>query len=68
MNEGAVVGREDCLYLSVFTPHLERAAGRPVLVFIHGGAFVFGGTTHMTGEYLMEQDMVFVTVQVAPHL
>ena len=66
MNEGAVVGSEDCLYLSVFTPDLERGAGRPVLVFLHGGAFIFGGTTHMTGEYLLEHDMVFVTVQVSP--
>lgn len=32
---------EDCHFLNVFTPSGD-AAGRPVLVFIHGGAFVTG--------------------------
>jgi para-nitrobenzyl esterase len=32
---------EDCLYLNVWTPALD-ARRRPVLVFIHGGAFLVG--------------------------
>ena len=32
---------EDCLYLNVWTPALD-ARRRPVLVFIHGGAFLMG--------------------------
>ncbi len=32
---------EDCLFLNVWTPAAD-AGRRPVLVFIHGGAFVFG--------------------------
>lgn len=32
---------EDCLFLNVFTPAADARA-RPVLVFIHGGAFVTG--------------------------
>ncbi len=32
---------EDCLYLNVWTPGLDRAR-RPVMVWIHGGAFVLG--------------------------
>lgn len=33
-------GREDCLVLNVFTPGVDAA--RPVMVWIHGGAFVAG--------------------------
>ena len=32
---------EDCLYLNVWTPACDDAK-RPVMVWIHGGAFVFG--------------------------
>ncbi|MDW5593764.1 carboxylesterase family protein [Conexibacter stalactiti] len=34
---------EDCLSLNVWTPDLG-GAGLPVLVWIHGGAFLFGGS------------------------
>ena len=33
---------EDCLHLDIWTRHAE-GAGAPVLVFIHGGAFMTGG-------------------------
>ena len=35
---------EDCLSLNVFTPACDDA-GRPVVVWIHGGAFVTGSST-----------------------
>src|SRR5688500_2645923 len=35
---------EDCLYVNVFTPGLDGRR-RPVLVFIHGGAFVAGSSS-----------------------
>ena len=36
-----VVGSEDCLYLDVFAPAPAREL-RPVMVFLHGGAYVAG--------------------------
>lgn len=33
---------EDCLALNVFTPEVDGDAARPVMVWIHGGAFVAG--------------------------
>jgi para-nitrobenzyl esterase len=35
---------EDCLYLDVYVPAI-RAAGAPLIVYIHGGGFVNGGAT-----------------------
>ncbi len=32
---------EDCLFLNIWTPGLDRAR-RPVMVWIHGGAFIIG--------------------------
>ena len=37
---------EDCLYLNVWTPGADRRR-RPVLVWIHGGAFVLGAGSQM---------------------
>ena len=33
---------EDCLYLNVWTPQAGAGGKRPVMVWIHGGALVFG--------------------------
>src|SRR6202011_5274329 len=33
---------EDCLTLNVWTPGLGDGAGRPVMVWLHGGAFGYG--------------------------
>jgi len=35
-------GSEDCLYLNVWTPALRDGGKRPVLVYIHGGAYSSG--------------------------
>ncbi len=41
-NTGALVGSEDCLSLSVWRPAADPVTPRPVMVWIHGGAFVTG--------------------------
>ena len=54
---------EDCHFLNVFTPGAE-AAQRPVLVFIHGGAYLTG-TAAMPwyhGASLASSDVVVVTI------
>ena len=63
---GAAVGgmSEDCLSLNVWTPALDGRA-RPVLVFVHGGAFVMGsGSTPLyNGASLSRRgDVVVVTL------
>ena len=53
---------EDCLYLNVFAPRAQAAAPRPVLVWIHGGGFVFGTGKDYDGTVLAERgDCVVVT-------
>jgi len=56
-----IVGSENCLFLNVYTK--DVTAKKPVLVYIHGGAFVAGDPQRMTGEYLLEEDIVLVTIQ-----
>lgn len=46
---------EDCLYLNVWTPATD-AARRPVMVWIHGGAFQFG-----SGEEMMPVEQTLVS-------
>jgi para-nitrobenzyl esterase len=57
--------REDCLRVNVWTPEVNGAAGRPVMVWMHGGGFV-GGSGHdllsYDGENLARRhDAVVVT-------
>ncbi|KAK9746434.1 Carboxylesterase family [Popillia japonica] len=59
-------GGEDCLFLNVFSPMMLSGSktSKPVMVWIHGGAFQVGSTTtDLYGpEYLLTQDIVLVTV------
>ncbi|MDD9935793.1 MAG: carboxylesterase/lipase family protein [Myxococcales bacterium] len=55
---------EDCLYLNVYTPAPDGAR-RPVLVWIHGGAFIMGSGSGplYDGKTLAERgDVVVVTL------
>jgi para-nitrobenzyl esterase len=55
---------EDCLYLNIWTPGLDNAK-RPVMVWIHGGAFTIGsGSDPMydNGSLAARGDVVLVTI------
>ncbi len=39
---GIADSREDCLFLNIWTPDPHPAASRPVMVYIHGGAYSGG--------------------------
>ena len=56
---------EDCLTLNVWTPGCDPASKRPVLVWLHGGAFAYGNAnsprTYGT-RLAMRNDVVVVNV------
>ena len=55
---------EDCLYLNVWTPSAKPKNRFPVMVWIHGGAFVGGAGTDpiFAGEELVKKGVVLVTL------
>lgn len=55
---------EDCLYLNIWTAAQNNTEKRPVMVWIHGGAFTSGsGTVPLyNGEAMARKGVVFVTI------
>lgn len=60
---------EDCLYLNVWSPTLRDNRKRPVMVYIHGGAYSSGSVTNtlydgvnLCGNSEAGGDVVVVTV------
>ncbi len=52
---------EDCLFLNVYTPDVEGE--HPVMVWIHGGAFIYGsGGDSYDAEKIVNEDVVLVTL------
>ncbi|XP_015597091.1 esterase FE4 isoform X1 [Cephus cinctus] len=64
--DGPIKGREDCLYLNVYTPQLpsNSTASLPVMVYIFGGGFVVGAARiDLYGpNFIMDHDVVLVTI------
>ncbi|XP_042860848.1 acetylcholinesterase-like [Penaeus japonicus] len=59
-------GREDCLHLSIYTPRMPGRPGTqelPVMVWIHGGAYMTGDANLYVPTKLMDRDVVVVVVQ-----
>ncbi|KZC13030.1 Esterase FE4 [Dufourea novaeangliae] len=59
-----IIGDDDCLYLNVYTPTIEPGSKRAVMVWIHGGGFMYGnGNSDIYGpDYLIRKDIVLVTI------
>ena len=58
-----VIGAEDCLYLNVYVPEREGdSSPLPVLFWIYGGAFTHGSTDLYGPKYLMDKDVILVSV------
>lgn len=55
-------GSEDCLYLNIWTAANSPTEKRPVMLWIHGGAFNFGGTASFDGTIFAREGIVFVSV------
>ena len=56
---------EDCLFLNVWTPGIEKPAKRPVMVYFHGGAYSAGSVTDPVNDgaaLAARGDVVVVTV------
>lgn len=56
-------GEEDCLFLNVYSPNLDGPT-MPVMVYIHGGGFVYGsGNAAENGpDFIVHHDVVLVTL------
>ncbi|XP_063600828.1 juvenile hormone esterase-like [Penaeus indicus] len=62
LGNATVEGKEDCLYLSVYTPR-PYASDLPVMVWIHGGGFTNGNGEVFGPLPLLTKDVVLVVIQ-----
>jgi para-nitrobenzyl esterase len=54
---------EDCLHLNIYEPAATKADAKlPVMVWIHGGAFIFGSGSNYDGSAFARQGVMVVTV------
>ncbi|OXA40548.1 esterase E4-like [Folsomia candida] len=61
----SIYGKEDCLFLNVYTPVIsgnKKNAKLPVVVYIHGGSFLFGSGSDYGPSYLLNEDVVLVNL------
>jgi para-nitrobenzyl esterase len=61
-DRSATTMSEDCLYLNVYSAAASAAERRPVMVWIHGGAFTSGAGAIYQGEDLARKGVIVVTV------
>ncbi|KAF2904194.1 hypothetical protein ILUMI_01986 [Ignelater luminosus] len=58
------IGNEDCLYLNVYVPEdkLDDKSNLDVILHIHGGAFMIGNPNFGGPGYLMDRNIVYLTI------
>ena len=58
------MGDEDCLYLNIYTPVLNKDARKAVMVFIHPGGFNAGAGDDMIfgPDLIIDEDVILVTM------
>ncbi|KAF5277882.1 hypothetical protein FQA39_LY06034 [Lamprigera yunnana] len=59
-----IIGNEDCLTLEVSVPiqQFGHNSKLPVMVWIHGGSFIFSSYLETGSDYFMEEPVVFVGI------
>lgn len=59
-----LAGAENCLHLSIYTRDTKPDKLKPVMLWIHGGGYLFGSNTKdfYNPEYILRNDVVVVTV------
>ncbi|XP_054276330.1 venom carboxylesterase-6-like [Macrosteles quadrilineatus] len=58
-----ITGEEDCLYLNIYIPALSNSSNLPVVVYFHGGAFMYGTGHIFTPHFILDRfDFVYVSV------
>lgn len=58
------MGTENCLHLSVFTHDIHPNALVPCMVWIHGGAFIYGSNSKdvYSPEFLLRKNIVLISI------
>jgi len=65
---GSLIGEEDCLSLNVYSPTISHSTNpytlKPVMIWIHGGDFIFGSSKELGNEFtkFVEKDVVVVSI------
>ena len=63
--ELSLIGQEDCLFLNIYIPenvYNDPFSKVPVMVFIHGGGLVTGESGMYGPKYLLERNVILVTL------
>lgn len=64
MIQKGLIGEEDCLYLNIYTPVLDKEARKAVMVWFHPGVWNSGLSSDILfgPDFLIEDDVLVVTV------